>query len=248
MKEIIAEIQVIASEKIKGERRSYINRIFPTINVGNFNPFLSIEEYFIEPPMEFVSKENKHVEVINYLFDGGIDHKNQIENKYTTILEGELLRLTTGKGFIHAERPVNRGSNHGIKIEFSLPSELYETEPSFQICHEKDFHREENKSRFIRTLAGKKSPLKLNVNAQIQDVLLYGNSEMEFEIPEAYNGLIYVISGLNGDLFTANSKIRPSQSLFFKNLDKIKVESRGIATRFLFICAKPQIGYPHESF
>ena len=246
MKEITAEIQVLASKEQREGRRTVINRLIPSINNNAFNPIILFEEYFIEPPMEFVTKENKNIEVINYLFDGGIDHKNEIENKYTTILQGEILRYTAGKGFVHAERPVNRGANHGIKIGFSLTHEDSPIEPSFQICHQKDFHQEENKSSYIRTLAGKKSPLKLNVKAEIKDVLLYENSQTEFEIPEGYNGLIYVISGLNGDLFTSNSKIKPSQSLFFKNIDKIKVESRSIAVRFLFICTKPLNENPYD--
>lgn len=239
MKLVAEEVKVLPSIEIKEAKRRVINRLIPTINNSALDPIILFEEYFVEPPMEFTAKENKNIEVVNYLFDGGLDHKNQIENKYTTILEGELLRFTTGKGFIHSERPVNRSANHGVQIWFALPQEKLSMEPSFQICHEKDFHTEENNARYVRTLAGKKSPLKLQVDAEIKDVLLSKNSTAEFEIAEGHNGLIYVISGLNGDLFTSDAKIKPAQGLFFENFNKVKVESRNIAVRFLFVSVKP---------
>lgn len=232
------EVKVLSTQETV-ENKTRINRLIPSPYSSAYDPIILMDEYFIAPPSEFVTRENRKIEVVNYLYDGGIDHKNQINTQYTTILEGEVLRYTSGNGFIHSERPVGRGVNHGVQLWFALPEDVRDIDPGYQVCHEKDFHIDENKFRYIKTIAGENSPLKLNNDVEIKDVLLYEKSKIQFEIKDGHHGFIYVISGINGELITSDSKIRSSEALYFENVKTIEVENRNWATRFLFVSVKP---------
>src|SRR5580704_10133665 len=73
---------------------------------------------------------------VTYLFDGEIVHKDSLGSDQA-ILPGDLNWMTAGRGIVHSERTGaalrKSGSRvHGIQSWVALPTELEESEPSFQ--------------------------------------------------------------------------------------------------------------------
>lgn len=73
---------------------------------------------------------------VTYLFDGEIDHRDSL-GTFQTIRPGDVNWMVAGRGVVHSERSPKgareRGVHvHGIQSWVALPTELEESEPSFE--------------------------------------------------------------------------------------------------------------------
>ncbi|HET6243005.1 MAG: pirin family protein [Bacteroidetes bacterium] len=234
----IEKLKKTKSVEMSHEKGIWGKRLFPSNFMRGFDPFVLLDEFFVEPPGELPTQINQGFECLTYVLDGNFEFKDHNGNT-RTISDGGLQRFTAPKGVQNSFRPVSNGVNHGLRLWIKLPSEMHGSEISFQYLEAKDIPYEENATKLIRKIAGKKCPLMLHGNIQFDDVTLAKKAFHKFTFSEKSRCFIYVITGINGSIRINDIIIEPGEGIFFENLHDLTVICREKACRFIFVSGMP---------
>lgn len=212
-----------------------ISRLFPVQSFMNFDPFVLWDDFTIEAGAGFPNHPHRGFEAITYVFQGSVNHQDNIGNN-TTVGSGGLQRFTAGKGIVHSETPSEEGITRGIQMWVNLPAHLKQLEPDYQQVEADALPEREVTRGVVRVLAGEGSPLHLNTPVVYLDVQLESDGELVESVPQDYRGLAYVIEGtceVNGEAVNQGSAV------FMEDVQSVKVSS-STACR-LMLC----FGQPH---
>jgi redox-sensitive bicupin YhaK (pirin superfamily) len=226
-------IQALEMEEGKGAK---VKRLFPTHNKRNFDPFVLMDEFFVEPPAGFPEHPHRGFEGITYMLEGGFQHSDNLGNE-STVYAGGLQCFTAGKGLKHSELPAREGVNHGIQLWVNLPKAKKQIEPTYQQIDTDQIHEEQNNGNLIRTIAGdQKGPLQLHTDVLYQHYQLDGAQTVTKQIGKGFKGYVYV---LKGSMQAQNgNKLEEGQALFFESLPEIKITSKG-SVNFILLAGRP---------
>jgi redox-sensitive bicupin YhaK (pirin superfamily) len=234
----IEKVKKVKSVEMREETGVWGKRLLPSNFMRSFDPFVKMDEFFVEPPGSFPTQINKGFECITYILDGEFqfkDDKGEIRN----ISEGGLQRFTAGKGFQNSLKPIRNGVNRGIRLWIKLPNSLKDQVLSHQYLEDKDIPYEETQVKLVKKISGKKTPLELHAKVQFKEVILAKNTFIKFDMTENDRGFIYVVTGINGTIRVNDTVIEPGEGLFFENIHELMVNCRDKACRFLFIAGLP---------
>jgi len=67
--------KIIAVEKPEGDG-AIVKRLFPNVYHNHFDPFVLIDEFFVEAPNEFAPHEHSGFEAISYMLGGAFRHED----------------------------------------------------------------------------------------------------------------------------------------------------------------------------
>ena len=234
----VEKLKKVKSIEMSEEKGFWGKRLFPSNFMRGFDPFILFDEFFVEPPYGLPTQINQGFECITYVLDGSIDFKDH-QGNIRNLSDGGVQRFTAGKGVQHSFKPISNGVNHGLRLWINLPSEVKGSEVSFQYLEPKDIPYEENATKLIRKIAGKKSPLVLHGKIQFKDVTLARKSFHKFNFSEHDRGFVYVITGINGSIRINDIVIEPGEGMFFENFHELLITSRDKACRFIFVAGLP---------
>ncbi|KAK9731183.1 RNA pol II transcription cofactor, partial [Basidiobolus ranarum] len=79
-----------------------VRRSIGTSALRNFDPFLMLDEFMVEPPAGFPDHPHRGFETVTYMLDGIITHEDFVGHK-GEIGPGDLQWMTAGRGIVHAE-------------------------------------------------------------------------------------------------------------------------------------------------
>ncbi|HID37863.1 MAG TPA: pirin family protein [Ghiorsea sp.] len=209
-----------------------IKRIVPARKRNNKTPFLRIE-HFNAQDGGFPNQVHHGFEGLFYLFSGKVHHEDSIGSK-VDIESGGVELFTTGAGLLHAELVEHKA--HGIRIWIDLPDDKKHMPPSYQRFEVGALPEESNSSISVRTIVGKGSPVKPQLNVDIFDITLSGKSAYKYNIPEKFNGFLYVVEG---SIKIKGKVINASETVYFENERDIAMLSNTGAR--VLIC----FGEPH---
>jgi len=171
-----------------------VKRLFPSSDLEHYDPFVLLDEFFVDPEAGFPRHRHAGFEAITYMIEGGFRHKDNMGND-SSIEDGGVQKFTAGKGIEHSEMPVGDKTSHGFQLWINLPKELKDTEPSYQkVSAEQIPVKREGKTK-IKTIIGEGSPVKTNTPVLYQDVILEEACFTSIEFPENYRGFLYVYDG-----------------------------------------------------
>ncbi|MBS3782538.1 MAG: pirin family protein [Candidatus Thermoplasmatota archaeon] len=216
-----------------------VRRLFPSTDLEHYDPFVLLDEFFVDPEAGFPRHRHAGFEAVTYIIEGGFKHKDNLGND-SSIGEGGVQRFTAGKGIEHSEMPVGEKQSHGFQLWINLPKELKETEPSYQkVTAEKIPVKHEGKTK-IKTIIGEDSPVKTNTPVLYQDVLLEEACFTSVEFPENYRGFLYVHEGeiMIDFMDKEKEKISNDQAYFPKEENRISIRCNA-RSRFIVISGKP---------
>jgi quercetin 2,3-dioxygenase len=233
-------LKKVKSVEMSEEKGIWGKRFFPSNFMRDFDPFILLDEFFVEPPGGLPTQTNEGFECITYVLDGSVSFKDN-DGHSKTLGDGGVQRFIAGKGVQHSFKPERNGVNHLIRLWINLPSNLKGTESSFQYLEAKDLPYEENATKLIRKIAGKKAPLTLHNKVQFKDVTLARNSFHKFTFSNQDRGFIYVVTGINGSINVNDTVIEPGEGMFFENIHELTIHCRDRACRFIFVA-----GIPHN--
>jgi len=118
-----------------------VNRTLPSMSRRLVGPFVfwdHIGPATLEAGHGMDIRPHPHINLatVTYLFAGEIVHKDSLGSDQA-IRAGDLNWMTAGRGIVHSERTGDAlrksgSAVHGIQSWVALPTELEETEPSFQ--------------------------------------------------------------------------------------------------------------------
>ncbi len=134
-----------------------VKRLMPVHGLRNFDPFVLWDHFDISGG-GFPDHPHRGFEAITYLFDGGMNHTDNLGNK-GVVHAGGAQRFTAGRGMVHSEFPDGRA--HGIQLWINLPKRLKSIAPAYQQVQADMIPEIQQDGVTIRTIAGKSSRLSL---------------------------------------------------------------------------------------
>lgn len=174
----------------------------------HFGPLRVINEDRVAPGKGFGTHPHRDMEIVTYVIDGVIEHKDSMGNG-TTITAGEVQRMTAGTGILHSE------FNHSLQEELHLLQiwilpEKNGLEPGYEQTH---FPREEklNRLRLVGSRDGRDGSLTIHQDVNLYSSVLEANNEVSLDLRSNRRVFVQVVHGhiaVNGHELSAGDGAR----------------------------------------
>jgi redox-sensitive bicupin YhaK (pirin superfamily) len=156
-----------------------------------------VNEDWIEPGQGFGTHPHKDMEIVTYMIDGALEHKDSMGNG-SIIRPGELQRMTAGTGVFHSEfNPSQEERAHLLQI-WLLP-ERNGLEPGYE---QKLFPSEEkrNQWRLIGSRDGRDGSLTIHQDVNLLASELEDGEEIHYDFDGRRRGFMQVVQGSGSEL------------------------------------------------
>ena len=182
----------------------------------------------ISPDMGFGMHPHKDMEIISYIIEGELEHKDSMGNG-SVIRAGEVQKITAGKGILHSAYNPSKDRQTVMYQIWIIPSKKGLT-PSYEELALQDLEKDNGLKLFA---SNSKQDEVLYVN---QDVRIYhGALEKEEKVEFAINPHRGVwIQMIDGALTVDDIEIAKGDGLAVDNVDKILLKSPGKCQFLLF--------------
>ncbi len=168
-----------------------------------FGPLRVINEDRIEPSQGFGTHPHKDMEIVTYIIDGALEHKDSMGNG-SVIEAGDVQRMTAGTGVFHSEfNHSAEDSVHLLQI-WILPGKS-SLRPGYEQQH---FSRDDklNQWRLVASPDGRDSSMTIHQAVDLYASVLEAGNESKYQFASAHSGYLQVVSGsvtVNGEQLEA---------------------------------------------
>ena len=195
-----------------------VKRLMPVGGLRNFDPFVLWDHFDISGG-GFPDHPHRGFEAITYLFDGGMNHADNLGN-VGTIHAGGAQRFTAGRGLVHSEFPDGRA--HGIQLWINLAKTLKSIEPAYSQVEADAIPEVTENGVSIRTIVGESGAISLHTNVEYLEIRMASDSAMQRALPSGFRGFIYAVEGqTNIDGESLNS----GEAAFIEDASQIALQS-----------------------
>ena len=156
-----------------------------------FGPLRVINEDRIREGTGFGAHGHRDMEIITYVLEGAIAHKDSIGTG-STIVAGDVQRMSAGTGVRHSEYNAHAGETHFLQIWIEPRSTGIE--PSYE---QKHFPPQEKRGR-LRLIAspdGRDGSVRMNQDALLYAGLFDGAERAELALGRGRKGYVHVARG-----------------------------------------------------
>jgi redox-sensitive bicupin YhaK (pirin superfamily) len=157
-----------------------------------FGSLRVVNEDWIEPEQGFGTHPHRDMEIVTYMIDGALEHKDNMGNG-SIIRSGELQRMTAGTGVMHSEfNHSGEESAHLLQI-WVLP-ERKGLQPGYE---QKLFASEEkqNRWRVVASPSGHDGSLTIHQDIQFSSSLLDQDVSLDYQFESQRKGFLQIVSG-----------------------------------------------------
>lgn len=194
-------------------------------NCMGFESLRVINEDFIAPGSGFATHPHNNMEIISYVLEGGLEHKDSMGNG-SVIRPGDVQRMSAGTGVTHSEyNPSKEERGHFLQIWF-LPDERG-LEPGYE---QKAFSDEEKKGRFclLASKEGRDGSVSLNQDVDMYGALLDSGDSVSYDLSDERALWVQIAKGevqLNGSRLNAGDgcSIIHEKQLTFNNPNQAEI-------------------------
>ncbi len=162
------------------------------------DPFVLWDDFSIGADAGFPTHSHRGFEAITYLFEGTMNHADNLGND-STVTAGGAQRFTAGKGITHSEMPANSDTGNvattGIQLWINLPQELKSIDPAYQQVDANDIPQTESDGVVVREIVGGNSPLKLHTEVYYAEVRIPAGGQYRLNVPNNFQGIAYLQTG-----------------------------------------------------
>lgn len=163
-----------------------------------FRTLRVINEDRIEPDQGFPMHGHRDMEIITYMIDGELSHRDSMGNG-AGVHPNEVQRMTAGTGVLHSEYSSPTDRTHLLQI-WILP-EKRNLKPGYE---QKTFPAEvkRGKLRLIASRGGDDGSLAINQDVRLYASILSNGEEVKHQLTEGRHAWVQLISGalqLNGE-------------------------------------------------
>ena len=223
-----------ALETMEGDGAE-VKRLMPIRGFMNFDPIVLWDHFDLVPGTGFPDHPHRGFEAITYLFQGSMQHADNLGNR-STVNAGGVQRFTAGSGLVHSEMPGRDGHTNGIQLWINLPGRLKGVAPAYQQVDAREIPEQQFKGGQRRVIVGADSPVKLLTPVYYCELQLEAGAEVDETIPAGQRGLVYVVSG---EVSVNGHALHTAQSLFCEHETNLHIQA-GTAAQ-LMLC----FGQPH---
>lgn len=171
-----------------------VKRLFPSQGMKHYDPFVLLDEFFVEPDAGFPEHPHGGFEAVTYILDGGFRHKDNMGND-SAISGGGVQRFTAGKGIRHSEMPVGDEVSHGFQLWINLPRDLKDMEPTYQKVSAGDSPVDRNNGIKITKIIDEGSPVEVKGDIKYHDYYFEEESSIDISIEKEFKSFVYVHKG-----------------------------------------------------
>jgi redox-sensitive bicupin YhaK (pirin superfamily) len=178
-----------------------------------FGPLRVINEDRIQPGSGFPTHAHRDMEIITYVLEGAIAHKDSIGTG-STIVPGDVQRMSAGSGVRHSEYNAHDGLSHFLQIW--IEPHYTGIKPAYE---QKHFSPEEKRGR-LRLIAspdGRDGSVSMNQKAFVYAGLFDGVERAELRLDAGRKGYVHVARGslaVNGHALGAGDALKSDGGTF----------------------------------
>lgn len=172
-----------------------------------FGKLRVINEDWIEPGQGFGEHPHQDMEIVTYMIDGALQHKDSMGNG-SVIRPGELQRMTAGTGVRHSEfNPSQSDTAHLLQI-WILP-EQNGLEPGYE---QKLFPAEDknNQWQLVVSPDGRDGSLTIHQDISLHSTVLKNGAAIDYAFDAGRRGFLQVVYGdieVDGEQLSAGDAI-----------------------------------------
>ena len=172
-----------------------------------FGPLRVINEDRIQPGSGFGAHGHRDMEIVSYVLEGALAHKDSIGTG-STIVPGDVQRMSAGTGVRHSEYNAHDGVTHFLQIW--IQPDVTGIPPSYE---QKHFSADEKRGR-LRLIAspdGRNGSVRLHQDALIYAGLFDGAERTELALAPGRKGYVHVARGgisVNGQALGAGDALK----------------------------------------
>lgn len=181
-----------------------------------FSELRVINDDVVEPNAGFDTHGHRDMEIISYVLQGVIAHKDS-EGNVKTLPAGEFQLMSAGKGIYHSE--YNASDSETLRfLQIWIQPNTFGNKPGYQ---QKDFGQEKGLTT-IATPTGENGTLHIKQDATLHQLILDANSELSFAIESGRNVYVHQVEGeLKVDNTTLTggdgAKVEQQATIMFRN-------------------------------
>jgi redox-sensitive bicupin YhaK (pirin superfamily) len=157
-----------------------------------FGKLRVVNEDWIEPGQGFGTHPHRDMEIVTYMIDGALEHKDSMGNG-SIIHPGELQRMTAGTGILHSEFNHSKHDKAHLLQIWILP-ERNGLEPGYE---QKLFPTGEkhNHWRLVGSRDGRDGSLTIHQDLNLLSTELDANVELDYAFSGRRHGFLQVVHG-----------------------------------------------------
>jgi len=185
-------------------------------NMG-FGHLRVINEDRIQPETGFGTHGHRDMEIISYVLEGELAHKDSMGNG-STIVPGDVQRMSAGKGVLHSEFNHARDVTHFLQIWID-PS-VTGIPPSYEQKHF-DAASKRGRLRLVASPDGREGSVTIHQDAFVYAALLDGADRAVHELQPNRRAYVHVARGrlaVNGQALEAGDALKatPTAEIVFE--------------------------------
>lgn len=166
-----------------------------------------VNEDWIEPGQGFGTHPHRDMEIVTYMIDGALQHKDSMGNG-SVIQPGELQRMTAGTGVLHSEFNASDSERAHLLQIWILP-EKNGLQPGYE---QKLFPSEEKKNRWrlVGSRDGRNGSLTIHQDVNLLSTELDAGQELEYAFNGRRRGFLQVVKGtveIDGSALSAGDAV-----------------------------------------
>jgi redox-sensitive bicupin YhaK (pirin superfamily) len=182
-----------------------------------FSKLRVINDDIIQPNSGFDTHSHRDMEIISYVLEGNIAHKDS-QGNVKTLPAGEFQLMSAGSGISHSEH--NHSSSEVLKLlQIWIEPKVKGQTPGYQ---QKDFGQGQGLTHIISP-DGISGTLQIKQDMHLHQLILDPNQQVELShsLPNQYIHLVTGKLSVNGQVMTAGDglKISDEPSINFKALE-----------------------------
>jgi len=175
----------------------------------NFGPLRVFNDDIVQPGMGFDFHFHKDMEIITYLIEGELEHKDN-QGNHGVIFPGEVQRMTAGSGIIHSE--FNHSKEKPLRLlQMWVFANKKGLAPSWE---QKKFIKEERRNKLVPVVVSENlkdvNALHIHQDANFYLSTLTSESQIEHKLSTGRKSYLFVIDGeikLNDNLMQTRDAV-----------------------------------------
>lgn len=204
-------------------------------NHMNWGPLRVINDDRVAAGRGFDTHPHKNMEIVSYVLDGSLSHKDSMGNT-TTIVPGEVQRMSAGSGVMHSEYNHEQGQEtHFLQI-WILPDRTG-LPPSYE---QKTFPEAEKRGR-LRLVAspdGREGSVSIHQDARLYAGLFEKSETASHRFAPGRLGYLFVACGT---VEASGQKLTAGDALLFRDEPQVSLVNGDKAEVLLFDMADIQL-------
>jgi redox-sensitive bicupin YhaK (pirin superfamily) len=193
-----------------------------------FGKLRVINEDRIAPGKGFGTHPHSDMEIVTYIIDGAIEHKDSMGNG-TVITAGEIQRMTAGTGVRHSEFNHSRDKELHLLQIWIYPEENG-LEPGYEQTR---FPRDEklNRLRLVGSRDGRNGSVTIHQDVDLYASILEENNEVSLDLRDDRKVFVQVV---DGDITVNGQELSAGDGAQLQDETKLRIKASAEAEFLVF--------------